>query len=60
MATGSGAPIYESLIAERGDVPAEAREAAEQTRQTAAAALGWPGYGLGIQRVGDPSGHARR
>ncbi|MET7763314.1 hypothetical protein [Streptomyces sp. NPDC005336] len=35
------APIYDSLVAEHGDVPAEAREAAEEFQREAAAALDW-------------------
>lgn len=35
------APIYDILIAERGDIPADARHTAEQTRQTAAKVLNW-------------------
>ncbi len=41
----TGAPIYDGLIEERGDVLAQARQVAEQTRRVAAEALewGWPG-----------------
>ncbi|AEM84652.1 MULTISPECIES: hypothetical protein [Streptomyces] len=34
-------PIYDSLVAEHGDVPAEAREAAEVIQREAAEALDW-------------------
>lgn len=34
-------PIYDSLVAEHGDVPAEAREAAEEIQREAAQALDW-------------------
>ncbi|WP_199816958.1 hypothetical protein [Streptomyces hygroscopicus] len=37
----SFAPIYDSLVAEQGDVPAETREAAEEIRREAAEALDW-------------------
>jgi hypothetical protein len=61
MASGTGAPIYDSLIEERGDVLAQARKAAEDTRQTAAEALGWAGYSLGFpQRPADPRPPAPR
>ncbi|MEU4892852.1 hypothetical protein AB0B12_17835 [Streptomyces sp. NPDC044780] len=33
------APIYDSLVAEQGDVPAETREAAEEIQREAAEAL---------------------
>jgi hypothetical protein len=46
---GDLSPIYDSLIAEQGDVPAEAREAAEEIQREAAEALDWsrlrPGQG---------------
>ncbi|MET7933047.1 hypothetical protein [Streptomyces sp. NPDC005322] len=35
------APIYDSLVAEQGDVPAEAREVAEEMQREAARALDW-------------------
>ncbi|MEU1804546.1 hypothetical protein [Streptomyces sp. NPDC019937] len=38
---GDLSPIYDSLIAEQGDVPAEAREAAEVIQREAAEALDW-------------------
>ncbi|WP_055552232.1 hypothetical protein [Streptomyces sp. NBRC 110028] len=38
---GDLSPIYDSLIAEQGDVPAEAREAAEEIQREAAEALDW-------------------
>jgi hypothetical protein len=31
MTTGTGAPIYDSLVEELGDVPAQVRQVAEQT-----------------------------
>lgn len=34
-------PIYDILIAERGDLPADAQRTAEQTRRTAARVLNW-------------------
>jgi hypothetical protein len=34
-------PIYDNLVAEHGDAPAEAREAAEEMQREAAAALDW-------------------
>lgn len=45
MANNTGAPIYDSLIEERGDVLAQVRQVAEQAKRTAAEALewGWPG-----------------
>lgn len=39
--TSDVAPIYDSLVAEHGDVPAEAREAAEEIQREAAEALDW-------------------
>ncbi|MEU0839150.1 hypothetical protein ABZ370_06710 [Streptomyces sp. NPDC005962] len=38
---GDLSPIYDSLIAEQGDVLAEAREAAEVIQREAAEALDW-------------------
>lgn len=40
------APIYDRLIAERGDVPADVRRTAEEARQEAADALDWQGLGV--------------
>jgi hypothetical protein len=60
------APIYDILIAERGDIPADARHTAEQTHRTAARVLNWnspaqdprPTAGtLASGAVGDRSGH---
>ncbi|MEU9984385.1 hypothetical protein [Streptomyces sp. NPDC050856] len=38
-AARTDAPIYDTLIRERGDVPAEARRVAEQTEREVAQAL---------------------
>ncbi|WP_443072140.1 hypothetical protein [Streptomyces sp. WMMC1477] len=43
-ATGP-APIYDSLIAEHGDVPAETRAVAEKTQREVARALDWSDLG---------------
>ena len=51
---GDLSPIYDSLIAEQGDVPAEARQAAEVIQREAAEALDWsrlrPGQGPHAQQ----------
>ncbi len=39
--TDTGAPIYDGLIEERGDVLAQAKQVAEHTRRVADEALGW-------------------
>ncbi|WP_166630672.1 hypothetical protein [Streptomyces sp. GC420] len=39
FASSTDAPIYETLIGERGDVPAETRRAAEQVQREVAQAL---------------------
>lgn len=36
-------PVYESLVRERGDAVAEAREVAEQTQRQMTHALNWHG-----------------
>ncbi|MDI5962164.1 hypothetical protein POF50_024340 [Streptomyces sp. SL13] len=37
---GGESPIYDMLVAELGDIPADTRRTAEQARRTAAAAVG--------------------
>ncbi|MEU3464046.1 hypothetical protein ABZ721_29345 [Streptomyces sp. NPDC006733] len=39
--TAAQQPIYERLVRERGDVPAEARQAAQQVQRRANEALDW-------------------
>ncbi|MCZ4121034.1 hypothetical protein [Streptomyces sp. H39-S7] len=43
-------PIYGRLIEERGDAPAEAREAAQQVQRQAAVALDWSDIKLSQQK----------
>lgn len=42
---GDDVPVYDRLVAERGDVLAAARRAVEQVRREAADALDWSGLG---------------
>ncbi|MEE1754625.1 hypothetical protein [Streptomyces sp. SP18CS02] len=45
------APIYAQLIRERGDVPSEVREVAEETLRNLERAMNW-GHGFGMRGPG--------
>ncbi|MDJ0463980.1 hypothetical protein [Streptomyces sp. H27-C3] len=46
-------PIYDRLIQERGDVPAETREAAEQAKHRMQQALDWSSVHPAMRESGD-------
>ncbi|AYN42746.1 hypothetical protein D9753_32095 [Streptomyces dangxiongensis] len=49
-------PIYGRLVAERGDVLAETRSAAEQAQRRARQALDWSGLRPPVQRLEQAGG----